>query len=177
DPSTLSATSLKNAAESALLSYLGSIANVTVQGNITASGNIAISAQATNMLGLSLSAGNDLLMLRLTEATAQVGGNGTTPTLTAGGTASVGTQNTGDRGSHTQNETVVIDIGIDRSEATIDGATINAAGLMLNAQSAANYAMTGSKVLNLIDGDTTADVVDGAHVNVTTGGALISSSE
>ncbi len=176
DPSTFSPATLL--ADVNPLSYLGSIATVTDQGNITASGNISISADATNDAGLSPSIGNDELLFHLTEAIATVGGQGTTPTLTAtGGTVSISTNDSGTRNTTTDTENVVVSIGVDRSDATIDGATINATGLTLNAQTAANYNITAAKALNLVDGDTTAAVTDGADINVTTGGAQISASE
>ena len=176
DPSTITPATLLAAVNP--LGILGSIATVTEQGNITASGNISISADATNDAGLTKVFGNDELLFHLTEATALVGGSGTTPTLTAtGGTVSVSTNNHGTRNTTTKTENVVVSVGIDRSDATIDGATINATGLTLSAQSAANYNITAAKALNLIDGDTTAAVLDGAHVNVTAGGVQISSSE
>ena len=171
DPSTLSSSTILNAVNP--LSYLGSIANATVQGNITATGNISISAEATNQIGLTAPISNNLLIFHLTNATALVQG----ATLTAGGSVSVTTNNHGDRGTQTSDNNVVVSIAIDRSEATIDGATINANGLTTNAQSAASYVITGSKALNLIDGDTKADVIDGSHVNVTTGGVQITASE
>ena len=176
DPSTFSPSTLL--AFFNPLSFLGSIATVTDQGNITASGNISIVADASNDAGLSKAIGTDELLFHLTEAIATVGGQGATPTLTAtGGTVSISTNDHGTRDTTTDTQNVVVSVGIDRSDATIDGATIHAEGLTLNAQSAADYNITAAKALNLIDGDTTAAVTDGAHLNVTTGGAQISASE
>ena len=176
DPSTITPATLLAAVNP--LGILGSIATVTEQGNITASGNISISADATNDAGLTKMFGNDELLFHLTEAIALVGGQGTTPTLAAtGGTVSISTNDHGTRNTTTKTENVVVSVGIDRSDATIDGATINAKGLTLSAQSAANYNITAAKAINLVDGDTTAAVTDGAHINVTTGGVQISSGE
>ena len=175
DPSNITEQHILSIVES----LIGSFATVTVQGNISAGsaltpGNISISADAGNDAGLSHSFGSDELLFHLTEATALVQG----ATLTAtGGTVSVTSNNHGTRNTTNTNGNVVISVGIDRSDATLDGATVNANGLTLTATSAANYNITGSKALNLIDGDTTAAVTDGSQVNVTIGGAQITASE
>ena len=72
DPSTISPATLL--ADINPLIYLGSIATVTEQANITASGNISIVADATNDAGLTQSFGSDELLFHLTEAIALVGG-------------------------------------------------------------------------------------------------------
>ena len=160
-------------------SYLGSIANVTVQGNLTASGDISISAEATNQTGLTAPIGDNLLMFRFTEATALV----QDATLTASGNVSVTANNHGDRGSLNSTNNVVLSIAVDRSSATVDGATITgnggtgATGLTVTATSDANYSVQGSKAIELIDSFTTAAIRNASHVQVLSGGVQLSATE
>src|SRR5262249_27492930 len=127
-----------------------------------------------NQIGLSKASGNDLLLFRETQATALVQG----ATLTAtNGTVSVSAVNDGDRGVQNNSENTVISIALDQTSATLDDATVNANGLSVTAQSAANYSMTGAKEINLVNGSTVADVIDGSHVTAGAGGVQITSSD
>ncbi len=97
-------------------------------------------------------------------------------TLTASGNVSIAARNQGDRGDLSDDNKIVVNIAIDRASATVEDPMIDASGLTLTAESAANYSIKGSKAINLIDGFTKA-VIDPSAVNVLAGGAVISATE
>ncbi|TVS17067.1 MAG: hypothetical protein EA424_13420, partial [Planctomycetaceae bacterium] len=172
DPSTINLQTIVDAIDPT--SYLGSIARVTVEGEITATGDVTITAEANNEVGLSASLSDSLLMFRLTEAITVVQGAKITA---ADGTVTIEAKNVGERGELNDEDKVILNLTIDRASATIEGSTIAAVGVDLTAETAANYAITGAKAIHVIDGATRAEILGDSSVTVRAGGVLVSATE
>jgi hypothetical protein len=140
-----------------------------IAGTIAASENILIESivdnnfNRTNQLPLSL----DIHTESISVATVQAGA-----TLTAGGTLSITAQTKGSLNAKSEYALVEIEM-TETAIASIDGATLNARGVTLSAETANTYEATGLSAVNRVSGDVRASI---NNSTVTTGSDGISVS-
>jgi hypothetical protein len=105
---------------SELLNVIGAFASIEVRGDITATGNITLLAEAGNFVAFTPGSVGALLLFRITDARVLV----EDVSLAAGGLVSIQAINKGDRGTIDNAEHIVINVTLDWATATLQNAIV-----------------------------------------------------
>lgn len=173
DPSSIDPWTLLNALD--LPSYLGTEAQVQVLGDITAAGNLSLSATADGTkVGLAIPLGSDKATLDLSWDQAFVTVTGST--LNAGGTLSLAAKNAGTRTIGADDKDVAVNIVFERTGVSVTDSILGGNTVNLQAEGAANWSASAGKVIQLVDGAVTA-ATTGSTVTAGSGGTTIQAKE